>query len=223
MTRGVRADRVGEELSSGRPQGRRPKRGGPRQEGRPWPVKTRLVTVRAAGRGFGLDRLFPRGVSSAGRKVGEGPARCHHPIPVQGLSLSREASVTRAGAACEPHASEADERRARAHARAVRGGDQAIVWACSRVVVVAEVDERRLVQTCKGQGSSSLAPVRGSAGGERAPEAGSRWRKPRAREQRHRWRAPRDPTRGTRKREARQGEGALGDGRRPGPAKGRGL
>jgi hypothetical protein len=37
--------------------------------------------------------------------------------------------------------------------------------------------------------------TRASAEGERAPEAGSRWRKPRAREQRHRWRAPRDPTR----------------------------
>jgi hypothetical protein len=31
--------------------------------------------------------------------------------------------------------------------------------------------------------------------GENAPEAGSQWRQPRAREQRHRWRAPRDPTR----------------------------
>lgn len=30
--------------------------------------------------------------------------------------------------------------------------------------------------------------------GENAPEAGSQWRKPRAREQRHRWRALRDPT-----------------------------
>jgi len=47
MTRGVRADRVGKKLSSGRPQGRRPKRGGPRREGRSWPVKTRLVSVRA--------------------------------------------------------------------------------------------------------------------------------------------------------------------------------
>jgi hypothetical protein len=45
MTRGVRADRVGEKLSCGRPKGRRPKRGGPRREGRPWPVKTRLVTT----------------------------------------------------------------------------------------------------------------------------------------------------------------------------------
>jgi len=55
-----------------------------------------------------------------------------------------------------------------------------------------------------------------SSAGESAPEAGSRRRKPPAREQRHRWRAPRDPTRTTRKRRACSGEGALGDGRRPG-------
>jgi len=61
--------------------------------------------------------------------------------------LSREASVERAGVACEPRGSGAGERRARAHARAVGDGDQAVLWACSRVVVVAEVDERRLVQT----------------------------------------------------------------------------
>jgi hypothetical protein len=70
----------------------------------------------------------------------------------------------------------------------------------------------------KGPGSSPLAHTfrRASAEGETAPEAGSRWRKPRAREQRHRWRAPRDPTRTARKRGTRPGEGALGDGRRPG-------
>jgi hypothetical protein len=73
----------------------------------------------------------------------------------------------------------------------------------------------------KGHGSSPLAHTRrrASAEGEAAPEAGSRWRKPRAREQRYRWRAPRDPTRSARKRGARPGEGALGDGRRPDPAK----
>jgi len=109
------------------------KRGGPRQEGRSWPVKSRLVSVRA---GFIADR-----------KVSEGPARRHHPSSEQGLSLSREASVTCAGAACEPRGSGAGERSARAHARAARDGDRTIVWACSRVVVVAEVDERRLVQT----------------------------------------------------------------------------
>jgi len=91
---------------------------------------------------------------------------------------------------------------------------------CSRAVLVAEVDERRLVRP-EGHGSSPLAPhasAGGSSRGESAPEAGSRWRKPRAREQRHRWRAPRDPTRTARKRGARPGEGALGDGRRPDPA-----
>jgi len=72
----------------------------------------------------------------------------------------------------------------------------------------------------RGHGSSPLARTlrRACAEGEAASEAGSRWRKPRAREQRYRWRAPRDPTRTARKRGTRSGEGALGDGRRPGPA-----
>jgi len=52
----------------------------------------------------------------------------------------------------------------------------------------------------RDRGSSPLASgsrlVRGpGSAGESAPEAGLRWRKPRAREQRHRWRAPRDPMR----------------------------
>lgn len=112
----------------------------PRREGRPWPVKTRLATLRLHEGRFGQARK-------------RGPARSEragmgcHPWSVQGPSLSREASVTRAGAVCEPRGSEAGERRARAHARAARDGDQAVVRACSRVVVVAEVDERRLVQT----------------------------------------------------------------------------
>lgn len=171
MTRGVRADRVGEKLSSGRPQGRRPKRGGPRREGRPWPVKTRLVIVLAAGRGFGPDLRR----SSAGRKVGEGPARRHHPSLVQGLSRSCEASVTRAGAACELRGSGAGERSARAHGRAARDGDQAVVWVCSRVVVVAEVDERRLVQTCQRvRGLAPWLPFAGAPGakGRRKPGRG---------------------------------------------------
>jgi hypothetical protein len=72
----------------------------------------------------------------------------------------------------------------------------------------------------QGRGSSPLARTltRARSVGEMALEAGSRWRKPRAREQRNRWRAPRDPTRTKRKRGARPGEGALGDGRRSGPA-----
>jgi len=74
--------------------------------------------------------------------------------------LSRLASVERAGAACEPRGSEAGERRARAHAQAVRDGDQAIVWACPRVVVVAEIDERRLVQTERSMGLAPWLPSR---------------------------------------------------------------
>jgi len=92
---------------------------------------------------------------------------------------------------------------------------------CSRAVLVAEVDERRSVQP-KGHGSSSLAPpvprvVAQGVKARRKPDRGGE--KPPAREQRYRWRAPRDPTRPTRKRGSRPGEGALGDGRRPGPAK----
>jgi len=86
---------------------------------------------------------------------------------------------------------------ARISVLARRGGAQAIARSCSRMVAVAEVVERRLVLAPKSHGSSPLAPTltRASSGGERAPEAGSRWREPRAREQCNRWRAPRDPTR----------------------------
>jgi len=91
----------------------------PSNEGRSWPVKTRLASVPA----------------DAATRIGTGTAS------------SREALVARAGVVCEPRESGAGERSARAHARAVRDGDQAVVRACSRIVVVAEVDERRLVQT----------------------------------------------------------------------------
>jgi hypothetical protein len=112
----------------------------PRREGRPWPVKTRLATFR-------LDEGRFRQARKRGPARSESARRDCHPWSVQGPSLSREASVTRAGAVCEPRGSEAGERRARAHVRAARNGDQAVVRVCSRVVVVAEVDERRLVQT----------------------------------------------------------------------------
>jgi hypothetical protein len=142
MTRGVRADRVGKKLSSGRPQGRRLGREAALERGRSWPVKSRLASEPAGSR---------RPAPGARKRARNRPARDltgrRHPISVQGSSSSRGASVERAGGACEPRDSGAGERSARAHVRAARDGDQAVVWACSRIVVVAEVDERRLVQT----------------------------------------------------------------------------
>jgi len=133
-TRGVRADRVGKKtlLRS--------------------PARVTSEERRSSKRGAILAREDSTGERSsrfsAGRKAGDGQARRHHPGSVQGLSSSREASVMRAGAVCAPRGSGAGERSARAHVRAVPDGDRAVPWACSRVVVVAEVDERRLVQTC---------------------------------------------------------------------------
>jgi len=105
-------------------------------EARSWPVKARLASV--------LSGPFQAGAQA---HPWERPARHRHPGSMQGPSSSREASVSRAGAVCEPRESGAGGRSARAHARAERDGDRTIVRACSRVVVVAEVDERRLVQT----------------------------------------------------------------------------
>jgi hypothetical protein len=68
-TRGVRADRVGVELSPGCPQGRTgasAAAGASRTVG-PWPVKPRLVTSGAAGRGLGF---VPQQIGGAAR------ARC---------------------------------------------------------------------------------------------------------------------------------------------------
>lgn len=167
----------------------------------------------------------PARVTSPQGRRGWEPARWRHPFSRWRLLSSCEAEAHRFGrvrrGSRRLRGSEAGGRRARAHARSTWRRSSGVPWVCSRAVLVAEVDERRLVRP-KGHGSSLLAPsvsTGGSSRGESAPEAGSRWRKPRAREQRHRWRAPRDPTRSTRKRGTRPGEGALGDGRRPGPAK----
>jgi len=176
-------------------QRRRPKRGGLRQEGRPWPVNTRLVAVRA-------------GATTRARCGG-----CHCHVRLWPSVPVRPASLAEAGPA-----SGARERTLGLRNTGIRrscGRARGLWW--------LQKSTSGAWSRPRGHGSSSLAPLRGSTGGERAPEAGSRWRKPRAREQRYRWRAPGDPMRGTRKRDVRQGEGALGDGRRPGPAKGRGL
>jgi len=63
------------------------------------------------------------------------------------------------------------------------------------------------------------AERRARSASEEAPEAGSRWRKPRAREQRDRWRAPRDPTRQRESVCRDRGREHSGDGRRPDPTK----
>jgi hypothetical protein len=66
MTRGVRADRVGIKLSSGRPQGRRLGREAALGRGRSWPVKTRLAGI-PAGRAGGIQ-AGARAYSGNGRR-----------------------------------------------------------------------------------------------------------------------------------------------------------
>jgi hypothetical protein len=59
----------------------------------------------------------------------------------------------------------------RAAAAMSRAGDRRIAWLCSWIVLVAEVDERRLVRPLMAVGSSHPASC---SDGERASEAGSR-------------------------------------------------
>jgi len=101
------------------------------------------------GCGFGLVRQR----LSAGRKARGEPARRRRPCLVRGLRLTSEASawlVSPARRLRESNAVEWSERRARARAGCARctgDGARAVRRSCSRVVLVAEVDERRLVQT----------------------------------------------------------------------------
>jgi len=121
-------------------------------------------------------------------------------------------------------AGERGERSARAHVSSVlshtrRGSVGPAVVLAGRVGCRSRRAASGPGSTDPGSSPWQSCPclVRGpSSAGEGAPEAGPRWRKPRAHEQRHRWRAPRDPTRKARKRRACSGEGALVDGRRPG-------
>jgi hypothetical protein len=177
-TRGVRADRVGVALSfqlAARQVAERPSgaRGSPAAQAAgdhrrtwlrlrfvPWPVKPRLVTVSrlgsvASASNPGLLTALPvldagsvgwRGYGRAG-SAGPSAARWRtgfglfvaEPTPESGESGARERTL--------------------APLFCTRGGDRTIPWSCSRIGLVAEVDERRLVPVRKDRGSSPLAFV----------------------------------------------------------------
>jgi hypothetical protein len=121
-------------------------------------VKPRLVAVHAVGWGLGLVRQR----FSAGRKACWEPARWRHPYLVRGLgcrarlremgrTLRTRSSSVRAGsdggAKATPESEASDARKRTLAALVCTGvGAQAVRRSCSRVVLVAEVDERRLVQ-----------------------------------------------------------------------------
>jgi len=209
---------VSERIGSGKalfgPAAKRPGEGGLLGESRwwacrmrlrpsgPWPVKPRLVAA---------DRR--RGASASCSQAGGGcPSRCQGCGRLARLRPSLAVRTPGGGASerlrslfCAAIAGESRRRRAgrveRASARTPgslharrRSGGPAVVLAGW---LVAEVDERRWVHGRETAGLALWLPREsaGSSRGENAPEAGSRWRKPRAHEQRHRWRAPRDPTR----------------------------
>jgi hypothetical protein len=151
-------------------------------------------------RGVRADRVgvLPAHGRSQGR-AGEGPwpvkprrvavgavARGFGPVPCGGQ---------RCPCSVRSEASGARERTLAPRSR-TRGGDQA-VGGRARGSSWLQKSTSGAWSWPKGHGSSPLAPLltQASSAGESAPEAGSRRRKPPAREQRHRWRAPRDPTR----------------------------
>jgi len=102
---------------------------------------------------------------------------------------------------------------------APRSGAQAVVRSCSRIVAVAEVDERRLVQVVRPGSSLWLPRSR-----VRAPGAKGR-RKPVRGGESHEHASSESGggllviPRADAQASACSGEGALGDGRRPGPVK----
>jgi hypothetical protein len=157
-------------------------------------VKPRLVAVDSTSSdGASVPSVRRRGASA--------PRSGSMALPVPGAGIGRPARLrlclsvrSRGGGTPEGEAGGARKRTPAAPWYEGRGSGGS--RSCSRFELVAEVDERRSVRI-ERSGSSRLASplTRGSSAGETAPEAGSRWRKPPAREQRHRWRAPRDPTR----------------------------
>jgi hypothetical protein len=113
-----------------------------------WPVKPRRVlsTRRMGSRPRPTKVLGrPQGLLGAGEAAppvsGVGTV-----IIERSFGFSRRIRSTGSAKAMP---GERSERRAQAHAGGARragDGDQAVLWSCSRVVLVAEVDERRLVQ-----------------------------------------------------------------------------
>jgi hypothetical protein len=232
-TRGVRADRVGIKLSHRRPKGwpraevpaakvarllaRETSTGGRsrgRMGSRPRPAKVLGGPQGLLGAGETAPLVSGAGTRLSSEAEGDGA----NPQDPKRLARERGPTAARKQRRRVERATRASARWLRSYAPGTRlrrsgGRARGLCW--------LQKSTSGAWSRPKGHGSSSLAHTRkrASAEGEAAPEAGSRWRKPRAREQRHRWRAPRDPTRSARKRGARPGEGALGDGRRPGRAK----
>jgi len=157
-------------------------------------VKPRRVAVDAVARGLGLVPHFEQRCRTRCRERRR--VRFRPPLDVtlggygaDGLRLFRARPMP------ESEASGARERTLAPRFR-MRGGDRT-VGGRARGSSWLQKSTSGAWSWPKGHGSSPLAPLltQASSAGESAPEAGSRRRKPPAREQRHRWRAPRDPTR----------------------------
>jgi hypothetical protein len=180
-TRGVRVDRVGKTLSAGRPQGRRPNERRPSNRGT---LLTREDSTgdRPSRLGAGRSRRARKRAlerPAKGRRGVATRARCrdrHHHARLRPRVPVRPSSLAEAGPV-----SGARERTLGLHETGIgrsRGRARGLWW--------LQKSTSGAWSRPKGHGSSSQAPVHGSSGGEWAPEAGSQWREPRAREQRHR-------------------------------------
>jgi len=98
-----------------------------------------------------------------------------------------------AAAATRSRGSEAGERKLVFRGERRSGDSKGVLAGClgcrSRRAALGPAQKAMGLATCHRANST-----RDGSRGENAPEAGSQWRQPRAREQRHRWRALRDPT-----------------------------
>jgi len=117
---------------------------------RPLTREPRLVAARAAVRGFGLGRRCGGSAARARCRdgVGRGFGCARH-----GPSVATARRYERASAPSRPSRRRRTERAERASARwpraRIRSGDRTIVRSCSWIELVAEVDERRSVQTAR--------------------------------------------------------------------------
>jgi len=160
-------------------------------------VKPRLVALRKR-------RGHPDGASGDGL-VGSGNGRLFRQHSGPPPPICRWTRVARADSVSQGGVREGVPRGAHTGARTIERS-------CSRIVWIAEVDERRLALRLTAGGSSpSPAEGRTSAGSRLAVIQPGRPCKPH-RAPRIRWRAPFDVSR-------KQAEGVLVDGRRPGSGK----
>jgi hypothetical protein len=182
-TRGVRADRVGKTLSAGRPQGRRPNERRPSKRG--------SLLTREDSTGDRPSRLGAGRSRRARKRALERPAKGRRGVATRARCRDRHhhASALLERRACRYGLRTSRKRGRRAERASARSG-------CTRrgsddrAGVLADCGGCRSRRAALGPDRkvTGLAPrlLHGSSGGERAPEAGSQWREPRAREQRHR-------------------------------------